>query len=81
MSLDCVACGEVAKAAPSEVESVVVVGNVNRSQIPTLIDKEVNDVESVENGDKNEGWLDAPVVLVYVRDVGKITVCGSTEFV
>ena len=51
--------------------------DIYRPQVPGFIDEEVEDVERMQNCDKNKRWCHVMVNLVLVCDVGYVSMCRS----
>lgn len=79
LSLQGVDCGQPDDAAPREVESEMVVADVDGAEVPVFVDEEVEYVDCVESGGDDDGVGDKAMDLILVGYKRKITNTASAK--
>ncbi len=65
--------GKPDKRSPCEVETKVVMADVNSAQIPVLVDEEVHNVNGVKESCYQDGVCDVAMNLILVCNEGEVT--------
>lgn len=68
LCLESVGRGEEAEATPGQVEAVMIMSDIDSTEVPRLVDEKIQDVDQLEDGDEDQGRIYTTILLILIGD-------------